>query len=222
MTCRGHPNTHTSTAPDTLRGASASFKTNGHRTGVYGMRKSAAVTVGQNSDMSEFCQNPVANNQVTPRRQYDSFEVYELDKSTTGAISGSNISVHTTCGASFLKKSKGSHTEKNTPKIENGSDEALRPAPGVVDSLESQNLEKLPNTGSDGFYTIGSLTEKRLTRSFREQDIGDGPSKMQYADNFSTQIWQLSISGNVPGWRKRRGENGSSYPWVRTLMDTRL
>ena len=45
---------------------------------------------------------------------------------------------------------------------------------------------------------------------------------MQYADTFSTQIWQLSISGNVPGWRKRRGENGSSYPWVRTLMDTRL
>ena len=36
--------------PDTLRGVSASFKTNGHRTGAYGMRKSAAVTVGQNSD----------------------------------------------------------------------------------------------------------------------------------------------------------------------------
>ena len=151
-----YPLTHTLILlPDTLRGASASFKTNGHRTGVYSMRKSAAVTVGQNSDLSEFCPNPVANNQATPRRQYDSFEVCKLDKSTTGAISGSNISVHTTCGASFPKKSKGSHTEKDTPKIENGSEEALRPVPGVVDSLESQNLEKPPNTGSDGFYTIG-------------------------------------------------------------------
>ena len=134
---------------------------------------------------------------------------------------------------------------------------------GVVDSLESQNLEKLPNIGSNGFYTTGytqnavdfnkksngghiknpapeienvvstvfrgapkrtrilSLTEKRLTSRFREHANGDGPSKMQYEDNFSSQIWQLSLIGNVPGWRKRRGETSSSYPWVRALMNTR-
>ena len=137
---------------------------------------------------------------------HDSLEISKLNKSTIGAMNGSNISVNVINTEPLRKKSMGSNVDKDIPKMENGkSCEQLGPF------LQRATVRT----------RILSLTEKRLTSSFREHVNGDGPSKIQYDDNFSTQIWQLSISGNVPGWRKRRGETSSSYPWVRALMNTK-
>ena len=77
----------------------------------------------------------------------------------------------------------GTNVQEAVLKIAYGPLEAPQPVPPVVDSLKTQILEKLPDVGSDGSYTIG-YTQSAV--DFNEKSIGDD------AKNSAPEIANLS------------------------------